>query len=69
MSSPSPVSPTAGPPQLRLPTPGAAGRLQILEARVRRHRLSLRLKTPRRALAWRDLAEILRAAGASVPLA
>jgi hypothetical protein len=61
--------PYGRPPHLRAPAPGAAGRLQILEARARRHRLSLRLKTPRRGLAWPDLAEILRAAGASVPLA
>jgi hypothetical protein len=61
--------PYGRPPQLRLPVPGAAGRLHVLSARARRHRLSLRLKTPRRGLAWRDLAEILRAAGASVPLA
>jgi len=61
--------PYGRPPQLRAPGPGAAGRLQVLEARAHRHRLSLRLKTPRRALAWADLAEILRAAGASVPLA
>jgi hypothetical protein len=61
--------PYGRPPALRAPAPGAAGRLQILEARARRHRLSLRLRTPRRRLAWLDLAEILRAAGASVPLA
>jgi hypothetical protein len=61
--------PYGRPPQLRAPGPGAAGRLQILEAKARRHRLSLRLKTPRRRLAWPDLTEILRAAGASVPLA
>ena len=61
--------PYGRPPQLRAPGPGAAGRLQILEARAHRHRLSLRLKTPRRGLAWGDLAEILRVAGASVPLA
>jgi hypothetical protein len=59
--------PYGRPPQLRAPSPGAAGRLQILKARARRHRLSLRLKTPRRGLAWPDLAEILRVAGASVP--
>jgi hypothetical protein len=56
-------------PDLRAPAPGAAGRLQVLEARARRHRLSLRLKTARRRLAWTDLAELLRTAGASVPLA
>jgi hypothetical protein len=61
--------PYGRPPSLRAPAPGAAGRLQVREARARRHRLSLRLKTPRRGLAWTDLAEILRAAGASVPLA
>jgi hypothetical protein len=61
--------PYGRPPQLRAPGPGAAGRLQILKARAHRHRLSLRLKTPRRGLAWPDLAEILRVAGASVPLA
>jgi len=61
--------PYGRPPQLRAPGPGAAGRLQILKVRARRHRLSLRLKTPRRGLAWPDLAEILRAAGASVPIA
>jgi hypothetical protein len=56
-------------PRLRAPAPGATRRLQVLEARARGHRLSLRLKTPRRGLAWADLAEILRVAGASVPLA
>ena len=62
--------PYGRPPRLRAPAaPAAAGRLQILEARAQRHRLSLRLKTPRRGLAWADLAEILRVAGASVPLA
>jgi hypothetical protein len=61
--------PYGRPPQLRAPALGTAGRLQILKARAHRHRLSLRLKTPRRGLAWTDLAEILRAAGASVPLA
>ena len=61
--------PYGRPPQLRAPSPGPAGRLQILEARAHRHRLVLRLKTPRRGLAWPDLAEILRVAGASVPLA
>jgi hypothetical protein len=61
--------PYGRPPQLRAPGPGAAGRLQILKARAHRHRLSLRLKTPRRGLAWPDLAEILRVAGASVPIA
>jgi hypothetical protein len=61
--------PYGRPPQLRAPAAGTAGRLQILRARAHRHRLSLRLKTPRRGLFWPDLAEILRAAGASVPLA
>ncbi len=61
--------PYGRPPRLSPPGPGAAGRLQILAARAHRHRLSLRLKTPRRGLAWLDLAEVLRAAGASVPLA
>jgi hypothetical protein len=61
--------PYGRPPQLSAPAPGTAGRLQILKARAHRHRLSLWLKTPRRGLAWPDLAEILRAAGASVPLA
>ena len=61
--------PYGRPPSLRAPGPGPAGRLQVLQARAHRHRLSLRLKTPRRGLAWLDLAEILRAAGASVPLA
>ena len=56
-------------PDLRPPAPGVAGRLQVLKVRAHRHRLSLRLKTPRRGLAWPDLAELLRAAGASVPLA
>ena len=61
--------PYGRPPSLRAPGPGPAGRLQVLQARAHRHRLSLRLKTPRRGLAWPDLAEILRVAGASVPLA
>jgi hypothetical protein len=61
--------PYGRPPPLRAPAPGAAGRLQVVQARAHRHRLSLRLKTPRRGLAWPDLAEILRVAGASVPLA
>jgi hypothetical protein len=60
--------PYGRPPRLQAPVPGAAGRLQILAARAHRHRLSLRLKTPRRRLAWADLAEVLRVAGASVPL-
>ena len=58
----------APPPRLRTPAGKVTGALAVLQARARRHRLVLRLRTPRRRLAWADLREILRDAGAVVPL-
>jgi hypothetical protein len=62
------VEPYGPAPRLRVPSGPGLGRLQVLHARAHRHRLALALRTPRRRLAWSELAEILRTAGAPGPL-
>jgi hypothetical protein len=63
-----PGDPYAPPLRLKVPPRRSDRVLPVLHARLGSRQLSLRLRTPRRRLAWDDLREILRGGGASVPL-